>query len=96
MKGLFRGSVAAIPRAFVASTAQLTSFHYAKEWLKKYEYLEDRQLLKCFLASMIGGVSISVMVTPLDLILTRLYNQREFRVIISKYRNILIILICSR
>lgn len=61
----------------MASTAQLTSFHFAKEWLKNYEQLKDRQLLTSFLASMIGGVSISVMVTPFDLILTRLYNQRK-------------------
>lgn len=74
---MFRGSIAAIPRAFVASTAQLTSFHFAKEWLKNYERLKDRLLLTSFLASMIGGLSISVMVTPFDLILTRLYNQRK-------------------
>lgn len=69
--------MAAIPRAFVASAAQLTSFHFAKQWLKDYQYLENRRLLTSFLASMIGGVSISVMVTPFDLILTRLYNQRK-------------------
>lgn len=75
MKGLFRGAGASIPRAFVASTSQLTSFTYCKEFLAKYNVLTDHPYLKSFVASMVGGVAISVMVTPFDLILTRLYNQ---------------------
>lgn len=36
-----------------------------------------------FLASMVGGICISIMVTPFDLILTRLYNQRKSNTIKS-------------
>lgn len=75
IKGWFRGGVASIPRAFVASTSQLTSFYYVKEYLDNYAYVRERPLLKSFLASMVGGVAISVCVTPFDLVLTRLYNQ---------------------
>lgn len=67
-----------VPRAFVASTAQLTSFQFAKEYLKTYEGLQDMRFTMSFLAGMIGGVSISIMVTPFDLVMTRLYNQRKY------------------
>ncbi|KAF5292635.1 hypothetical protein FQA39_LY13968 [Lamprigera yunnana] len=75
LKGLFRGAGASIPRAFIASTSQLTSFVYAKEFLNKYQIFPNSPYLKSFLAGMVGGIAISTMVTPFDLILTRLYNQ---------------------
>ncbi|XP_044754935.1 solute carrier family 25 member 35-like [Coccinella septempunctata] len=75
LKGFFRGGVAVFPRAFVASVSQLTTFTYTKRYLGKYEYLQDKKILTSFIASMIGGIAISVLVTPFDLILTRLYNQ---------------------
>ncbi|XP_018565587.1 solute carrier family 25 member 35-like [Anoplophora glabripennis] len=75
VKGLFRGAVASIPRAFFGSISQLSSFEYAKQFLYTYEYFTDKPLLTSFLGSMVGGVAISVVMTPFDLILTRLYNQ---------------------
>ncbi|KAK4876381.1 hypothetical protein RN001_012803 [Aquatica leii] len=75
IKGLFRGAGASIPRAFVGSTSQLTSFAYSKEFLNKYNVFPNSPYLKSFLASMVGGIAISTMITPFDLILTRLYNQ---------------------
>lgn len=77
LKGFFRGGVAVFPRAFVASVSQLTAFTYTKRYLNKNVYLQDKKILTSFIASMIGGIAISVLVTPFDLILTRLYNQRE-------------------
>ncbi|KAF5283742.1 hypothetical protein FQA39_LY17239 [Lamprigera yunnana] len=73
--GLFRGNTAAIPRSFVGSTAQLTSFDFCKRWLQKYQTFQNSPLLTTFGASMIGGVSISIFMTPFDLISTRMYNQ---------------------
>ncbi|XP_045473109.1 solute carrier family 25 member 35-like [Harmonia axyridis] len=75
LKGFFRGGVAVFPRAFIASVSQLTSFTYTKRYLNKNEYFHDKKILSTFIASMIGGIAISVLVTPFDLILTRLYNQ---------------------
>lgn len=75
IKGLFRGAVASVPRAIVGSTSQLTSFEYAKMYLLKYEYFRDKKLLTSFLGSMVGGVVISIMMNPFDLVLTRLCNQ---------------------
>lgn len=73
--GLYRGTAAAIPRAFVASTAQLTSFTFTKEYLKQYEYYRAHPILTSFISSMIGGVAISVLAAPFDLVMMRLYNQ---------------------
>ncbi|KAF5278785.1 hypothetical protein FQR65_LT15513 [Abscondita terminalis] len=75
IKGLFRGSTSAIPRAFVGSTAQLTSFDYCKTWFLKYPLFKESPLLTTFSASMVGGITISLCMTPFDLVSTRLYNQ---------------------
>lgn len=66
-----------MPRAFVGSVSQLMSFEYMKEYLNGYKYFDDKALLKSFIGSMAGGVAISVMMNPFDLVLTRLYNQRK-------------------
>lgn len=77
IKGIFRGAGASIPRAFVGSVSQLMSFEYMKEYLSGYEYFDNKALLKSFIGSMAGGVAISVMMNPFDLVMTRLYNQRK-------------------
>lgn len=75
VKGLFRGCVSSIPRAIVGSASQLTSFEFAKQWLKKNGYFEGSIILQLFVASMIGGINVTIMMTPFDLVATRLYNQ---------------------
>ncbi|VEN40126.1 unnamed protein product [Callosobruchus maculatus] len=75
VRGLFRGASASVPRAFFGSISQLVSFEYVKQYLHKYDYFKDRMLLTSFLGAMVGGVAISITMTPFDLILTRLYNQ---------------------
>lgn len=75
IKGLFRGVTSSVPRTVVGSVTQLVSFDYSKQKLLQYSYFEDKKLLTAFLASMIGGIAISVAMTPFDLIVTRIYNQ---------------------
>ncbi|XP_023019306.2 solute carrier family 25 member 35 isoform X1 [Leptinotarsa decemlineata] len=75
IRGLFRGAAASIPRAAVGSVSQLMGFEYAKQYLLEYQYFRDKKLLTAFCGSMVGGVAISVAMTPFDLIMTRLYNQ---------------------
>lgn len=74
VRGLYRGALASVPRAFVGGSSQLVSFDYAKRFIE-YAGITENFLLKSFLGSMVGGVVISVAMTPFDLILTRLYNQ---------------------
>ncbi|CAG9865413.1 unnamed protein product [Phyllotreta striolata] len=75
MKGLFRGVTASVPRAAVGSIMQLLSFDYSKRRLLEYDYFYDKKILTAFLASMAGGVAITLAMTPFDLIMTRIYNQ---------------------
>ncbi|XP_060528397.1 solute carrier family 25 member 35-like [Cylas formicarius] len=73
--GLFRGAAASVPRILVGGPVQLISFEYAKLGFERYDYIADRPLLKSFLASMVGGIALTAVGTPFDLILTRIYNQ---------------------
>lgn len=50
-----------------------------KEYLNRYKYFDDKSLLKSFIGSMAGGVVITIMMNPFDLVMTRLYNQRKFQ-----------------
>ncbi|CAH0554853.1 unnamed protein product [Brassicogethes aeneus] len=75
IKGLYRGGVAGIPRASVGSAAQLGTFNYVKEYIQQYENLRGHPYVVSFLGSLVGGVAISIMMTPFDLILTRICNQ---------------------
>ncbi|XP_018324399.1 solute carrier family 25 member 35-like [Agrilus planipennis] len=75
IKGLFRGAGASLPRGFLGSTSQLTSFSYAKQYLDRYSILDNTPILKSFFAAMIGGVAVTVVMNPCDLILTRICNQ---------------------
>lgn len=74
-KGIYRGAFSALPRAFVGSTSQLTSFSLAKEWLTELGLFPNSPLIKTFAASMVGGIFVGINMTPFDLVSTRLYNQ---------------------
>nr|XP_023021254.1 solute carrier family 25 member 35-like [Leptinotarsa decemlineata] len=75
IRGLYRGATFSIPRATVGSVTQLSSFEYAKQHLLKYDYFKENSLATSFLGSMVGGVVISIVMTPFDLIMVRNYNQ---------------------
>ncbi|KAG5898270.1 hypothetical protein JTB14_008614 [Gonioctena quinquepunctata] len=75
IKGLYRGATASIPRTAIGSVFQLTSFEYSKQYLHTYENFRSSPILTSFVGSMVGGVAVSVTMTPFDLILTRIYNQ---------------------
>lgn len=76
--GLYKGCVSSLPRAFMGSTSQLTSFAYCKEMLNKYEYFQQSKFMKAFVASMIGGVVVTAIMLPFDVISTRIYNQGKW------------------
>ncbi|XP_063232890.1 solute carrier family 25 member 35-like isoform X3 [Bacillus rossius redtenbacheri] len=73
--GLWRGVLGAMPRSAVGSFSQLVSFAYCKQWLSRYQVFQENPLLNSFASSMTSGVSISLCMTPADVIMTRLYNQ---------------------
>lgn len=73
--GLWRGVGGTVLRAIVGSSAQLTAFAKAKDYLRDYEVFKESPVITSFLASIIGGIFQTVMITPFDLVSTRLYNQ---------------------
>lgn len=72
--GLWRGSMAAIPRAAIGSGAQIATFGKTKYLLKDYD-LVTQPTLNSFCSGLIAGSIMSVAITPPDVISTRLYNQ---------------------
>ena len=72
--GLWRGSMAAIPRAAIGSGAQIATFGKTKFLLKDYD-LVTQPTLNSFCSGLIAGSIMSVAITPPDVISTRLYNQ---------------------
>nr|CAD7607498.1 unnamed protein product [Timema genevievae] len=73
--GLWRGVIGAMPRSAVGSASQLVSFSTCKEVLDGYQVFREKPLLNFFVSSMVGGVFISVFMTPFDVVMTRMYNQ---------------------
>ncbi|XP_017754182.1 PREDICTED: solute carrier family 25 member 35-like isoform X2 [Eufriesea mexicana] len=73
---LYRGWYANIPRLFVGSATQLTTFGLAADWLRSLQLFTDQPILLTFLASVIGGSCVAFTMQPFDVLATRLYNQR--------------------
>ncbi|XP_014480816.1 PREDICTED: solute carrier family 25 member 35-like isoform X3 [Dinoponera quadriceps] len=73
---LYRGWNANLPRVFVGSATQLTTFGLASDWLRSLDIFPDRPILLTFLASAIGGSCVAVTMQPFDVLATRLYNQQ--------------------
>ncbi|CAL7941091.1 unnamed protein product [Xylocopa violacea] len=73
---LYRGWYANIPRVFVGSATQLTTFGLAMDWLRSLQVCTSQPLLQTFLASAIGGSCVAFTMQPFDVLATRLYNQR--------------------
>ncbi|XP_043642699.1 solute carrier family 25 member 35 [Drosophila teissieri] len=74
VRGLWRGSVAALPRAALGSGAQIATFGKTKALLVEYD-LVTQPTLNSFASGLIAGSIMSVAITPPDVITTRLYNQ---------------------
>ncbi|XP_024083350.1 solute carrier family 25 member 34-like isoform X2 [Cimex lectularius] len=76
VKGLWRGVGGSLPRRFIGSATQLTSFTLLKEFFAENNiYQIEKGFMNSFLSSMIGGIAVTVVMNPLDVISTRLYNQ---------------------
>ncbi|CAK9815231.1 Solute carrier family 25 member 35 [Anthophora plagiata] len=73
---LYRGWHANIPRLFVGSATQLTTFGLTADWLRSLEVFPNQPLLLTFLASLIGGSCVALTIQPFDVLATRIYNQR--------------------
>ena len=82
--GLWRGVGAAMSRSTVGSAAQLATFSKSKSLIENLEVLEKSNLMIPFLAACLAGLAIGLVMTPFDVVATRLYNQGN-----GKYRGML-------
>ncbi|EHB11995.1 Solute carrier family 25 member 34 [Heterocephalus glaber] len=73
--GLWRGVGGAVPRVMVGSAAQLATFTSAKVWVQEQQWLPEDSWLVALAGGMISSVAVAVVMTPFDVVSTRLYNQ---------------------
>ena len=75
MTGLWRGVSGAVARVTVGSAAQLSVFSTSKDFIKKQKLFEENSWLVPASASMLSGFAVVMVMTPFDVVCTRLYNQ---------------------
>ncbi|XP_022104222.1 solute carrier family 25 member 35-like [Acanthaster planci] len=73
--GLWRGATAAMVRVSFGSAAQLSTFSTSKEMVLKTNFFHPQSVAVPLFASMASGVAVVCVMTPFDVISTRLYNQ---------------------
>nr|XP_025712972.1 solute carrier family 25 member 34 isoform X1 [Callorhinus ursinus] len=75
LAGLWRGVGGAVPRVMVGSAAQLATFASAKAWVQEQQWLPEDSWLVALAGGMISSVAVAAVMTPFDVVSTRLYNQ---------------------
>ncbi|OQR70332.1 solute carrier family 25 member 35-like [Tropilaelaps mercedesae] len=76
LKGLWRGASAATIRVSMGSSVQLGTFSKAKSVIvKHFPTMRDRTMLCTFFSSVLSGTAVCIVMTPFDVVCTRLYNQ---------------------
>ena len=73
--GLWRGVSGAVARVSVGSAAQLSIFSTPKDIIKKKNVFKEDSWLVPATASMLSGFGVVMLMTPFDVVCTRLYNQ---------------------
>nr|XP_054768585.1 solute carrier family 25 member 35-like [Lytechinus pictus] len=75
VKGLWRGVSAQTMRNGIGSAAQLPAFSHTKDFITKTEMFRPGSYFIPIISSMVAGAANVVVMTPLDVISTRMYNQ---------------------
>uniref|UniRef100_I3MLS4 Solute carrier family 25 member 34 n=1 Tax=Ictidomys tridecemlineatus TaxID=43179 RepID=I3MLS4_ICTTR len=75
LPGLWRGVGGAVPRVMVGSAAQLATFASAKAWVQEQQWLPEDSWLVALAGGMISSIAVAAVMTPFDVVSTRLYNQ---------------------
>lgn len=76
VKGLFRGTDAAVLRTGAGSAAQLPVYNLTKNYLLKHDLMADGSIGLHFVSSLMAGLGVLIVMNPWDVVLTRLYNQK--------------------
>ncbi|XP_060569586.1 solute carrier family 25 member 35-like [Ruditapes philippinarum] len=75
IKGLWRGTMAAVPKSTVGSAVQLGTFSTSKDYITSLMLFEPGSVFNAFFASIVAGLCIVACMTPFDVVATRMYNQ---------------------
>ncbi|XP_037295620.1 solute carrier family 25 member 35 isoform X2 [Manduca sexta] len=73
--GLWRGAHGMMLRNSIGSASQIASYAICKEWMNDNNMFQQSKYLSAFVASNVGALAKTVGLTPMDVIMTRLYNQ---------------------
>ncbi|XP_023935358.2 solute carrier family 25 member 35 [Bicyclus anynana] len=73
--GLWRGAHGMMIRNSTGSASQIAAYAMCKEWMDNNNLFQQSKYLSAFMASNIGAVVKTITLTPMDVIMTRLYNQ---------------------
>lgn len=74
-KGLWRGVLPNVQRAFLVNMGELACYDHAKHFVIRNEIANDN-ILAHTLASMMSGLSATTISCPADVVKTRMMNQR--------------------
>ncbi|XP_078311443.1 kidney mitochondrial carrier protein 1-like [Crassostrea virginica] len=76
IKGLWRGVVPTAQRAAIIAGVELPVYDFSKYWILKSGYLKDG-VGTHFISSFFAGLAGAIFSTPVDVIKTRMMNQRN-------------------
>lgn len=82
VRGLYQGATSSIPRISIGSAAQLVTYSQVVRWLEERRCSPWQTNL---LAAAATGFVVAVVINPLDVVATRLYNQPADRSLYSGY-----------
>ena len=75
MLGLWRGVGPTVQRAAIITASQIPSYDHTKHTLLNHQYMHEGFRLH-FVASMVAGLVCATVTSPVDVIKTRMMNQR--------------------
>lgn len=74
-KGLYRGYTAHMARVAIGSSTQMASFAACKDFFVQYELFQESVVLTALASSTVAGFFTSVLMSPCDVVTTRMTNQ---------------------
>jgi solute carrier family 25 protein 34/35 len=73
VSGLYRGVSVTVPRGMFGSGSQIAAFGYSKDLFQRHSHLDPTVI--SFLSGCVAGTTMALVMHPVDIISTRLYNQ---------------------
>uniref|UniRef100_A0A8D8H215 Solute carrier family 25 member 35 n=2 Tax=Culex pipiens TaxID=7175 RepID=A0A8D8H215_CULPI len=75
VRGLYRGYTANMARVSLGSSTQMASFAACKDFFTQYELFQESVVLTALASSTVAGFFTSVLMSPCDVVTTRMTNQ---------------------